>query len=285
MEPLLKSQKDEATGYQIYLKLSGSIRNPENAALLKRIADNEKQHYEILKKYTKRDISADWIKVFIFFLIGKTLGLSFALKLLENEEKNAQKAFGSLKDMEELKSMMEDEERHERELINLVNEKRLNYMGSIVLGLNDALVELTGALAGYTFAMQNSRLIGIIGLITGIAASLSMASSQYLSKKQEEEENSVENPVLSSLFTGIAYIITVILLVLPFFLLPNHFISLGISLAIAILIIYFFNFYISTAKDLPFFKRFFQMSLISLGVAALSFGIGVAVKTFIGVDI
>lgn len=284
MKHLLQSQKDEMTGYLIYLKLSKVIRNPENSALLKRIADNEKQHYEILKKYTGRDVSADGFKVFFFVLLGRILGLSFALKLMENAEKNAQRSFGKMDEsVAELKSMMEDEERHERELINLINEKRLNYMGSIVLGLNDALVELTGALAGYTFAMQNSRLIGIIGLITGIAASLSMASSQYLSKKQEEDSR--ENPILSSLFTGIAYIFTVIILVLPFFLLPYHFISLGISLSFAIAIIFLFNFYISTAKDLPFFKRFLQMSLISLGVAALSFGIGYVVKTFIGVDI
>ena len=44
----------------------------------------------------------------------------------------------------------------------------------MVLGMNDAMVEMTGTLAGLTLAMQNTRLIALSGLITGIAATLSM---------------------------------------------------------------------------------------------------------------
>jgi VIT1/CCC1 family predicted Fe2+/Mn2+ transporter len=79
-----------------------------------------------------------------------------------------------------------DEKEHERKLINLIGEERLKYVGSMVLGLNDALVELTGALAGFTLAFRNTRLIAMAGFITGIAASLSMAASEYLSTKSEE---------------------------------------------------------------------------------------------------
>ena len=50
-------------------------------------------------------------------------------------------------------------------------------MGSVVLGLNDELVEFTGALAGFTLALSDHRLIALTGSITGIAAALSMASS------------------------------------------------------------------------------------------------------------
>jgi VIT1/CCC1 family predicted Fe2+/Mn2+ transporter len=47
-------------------------------------------------------------------------------------------------------------------------------------------VELTGALSGLTLAFRNTRLIAMAGLITGIAASLSMAGSEYLATKSEE---------------------------------------------------------------------------------------------------
>ncbi|NLI59685.1 MAG: rubrerythrin family protein, partial [Clostridium sp.] len=50
-------------------------------------------------------------------------------------------------------------------------------------------------------------------------------------------------------------------------------------------IILVFNFYVATAKDLDFWRRFIEMAAISLGVAAISFGIGVLVRTFLGVDI
>ena len=155
-------------------------------------------------------------------------------------------------------------------------------MGSIVLGLNDALVELTGALAGFTFALQNTRLIAITGLITGIAASFSMAASEYLSQRSEGEG---EKAFKSSLYTGTAYIITVILLILPYLLIEHFMIALGATLAIGIAIIFFFNYYISVAKDLNFKARFSEMAIISLGVSAITFLIGVLVRQFIGVDI
>ena len=47
------------------------------------------------------------------------------------------------------------------------------------------MLEFTGALAGYTFALQNTRLVAVTGLITGVAASLSIATSKYLSTKSE----------------------------------------------------------------------------------------------------
>jgi len=142
-------------------------------------------------------------------------------------------------------------------------------------------VELTGALAGYTFAFQDTRLIALTGFITGISASFSMAASEYLSTRQEGGDNALK----SSLYTGAAYIFTVISLILPFLLIGNPFISLGTTLCIAVLIIFLFNYYISVAKDYNFKRRFLEMASISIGVAGISFLIGVLVKQFIGVDV
>jgi VIT1/CCC1 family predicted Fe2+/Mn2+ transporter len=177
--------------------------------------------------------------------------------------------------------IIEDEERHEEELIAMIDEEKLNYIGSVVLGLNDALVELTGALAGYTFAFQNTRLIALTGLITGISASLSMAASEYLSTRQEGGDDALK----SALYTGSAYVFTVIFLILPFLLIQNPFISLVASLVVAVLIIFIFNYYISVAKDYDFKRRFGEMAAISLGVAGISFLIGVLVKQFIGIEV
>jgi VIT1/CCC1 family predicted Fe2+/Mn2+ transporter len=109
----------------------------------------------------------------------------------------------------------------------LLDEELLRYAGSIVLGLNDALVELTGALAGFTLALQNTRLIALTGLITGVAAALSMAASEYLSTRSEGGGRS---PLRASLYTGTAYIITVFLLILPY-LLPGQLLPVGVDAA------------------------------------------------------
>jgi VIT1/CCC1 family predicted Fe2+/Mn2+ transporter len=164
----------------------------------------------------------------------------------------------------------------------MIDEEKLRYVGSIVLGLNDALVEFTGALAGFTFALQSSRLVAVTGMIMGFAASLSMAASEYLSTKSE---SGGKNPVKASVYTGSIYMLTVFLLVLPYLLFSNVYVSLAVTLLNAIIIIFMFTFYISVAKDLSFKNRFLEMASISLGVSALTFAIGYVMKTVFGVQI
>jgi VIT1/CCC1 family predicted Fe2+/Mn2+ transporter len=159
-------------------------------------------------------------------------------------------------------------------------------MSSVILGLNDALVELTGALAGFTLSIQNSKIIALMGLITGISASLSLSASEYLSIKSEADpEEAQQRAVKSALYTGIAYILTVIALVIPYFLIVNYVASLIVTIVIAITIIFVFNFYISVANDYNFKRRFIEMAVISISVATLSFIIGYLVKTFLGFKI
>ena len=78
---------------------------------------------------------------------------------------------------------------------------------------------------------------------------------------------------------------TVLALILPYRVFENFYVCLSFTLAAAVLIIGFFNYYISVAKDVPFRRRFLEMSGLSLGVAALSFFIGFIVRTFLGVDV
>jgi VIT1/CCC1 family predicted Fe2+/Mn2+ transporter len=175
-----------------------------------------------------------------------------------------------------------EEDKHEEELIWMIEEERLSYVGSIILGLNDALVELSGSLAGFTLALQDSHLVAMVGLITGIAASLSMGSTSYLTNKSERNGRS---PLKSALYTGIAYIFTVLFLVFPYLIFTNVLIALAVMILDAIIIIMAFNFYISVAQDLPFWKRFSEMALLSLGISAISFGIGILMRAFFGIDI
>ena len=163
----------------------------------------------------------------------------------------------------------------------MLDEEGLQYVGSVVLGLNDALVELTGALAGFTLALSDTRIISLVGLVTGISAALSMAASDYLSSKAEGDAKAKK----SAVYTGIAYLFTVVLLILPFLLLTNAIFALIATLIIAVLIIFSFNYYISVAKDLNFKARFLEMTFISLGVATFSFFVGYALKAILGVEI
>jgi vacuolar iron transporter family protein len=279
---LLAFQKNEITEHLIYNRLALKIKDPKNKQTLEKIAREEKAHYEFFKIYTKEEVAPNSFKVFIYYWISLILGLTFGIKLMEKGEGNAQLSYSDLLPyIPEMKNIIDDENSHEHSLINLIEEEKLEYVGSIVLGLNDALVELTGALAGFTLALQNTRLIALAGLITGIAASFSMAASGYLSKKAEGAADAIR----ASIYTGSAYIITVGLLILPYLIFHNYFFCLFLTLFMAIMIILGFTYYISVAKDLPFRKRFLEMAFISLGVSAITFGIGILIRNSLGINI
>jgi VIT1/CCC1 family predicted Fe2+/Mn2+ transporter len=107
-----------------------------------------------------------------------------------------------------------------------------------------------------------------------------MAASEYLSTSSEETD---KNPIRAAIYTGIAYVVTVALLILPFLILHNAYVALAISVTTSVAIIALFNFYISVAKDLPFGKRFVEMAGLSLGVATFSFLVGYVLSNVFGV--
>lgn len=274
-------QKNELTEHFIYTRLAEREKHPGNRRILSAIAEDELRHYHDFRVITGRDVEPDRLKIKFHVLLSSLLGLSFSLKLMEGGEGRAQVNYSEAVDKHErVKEIISDEERHEKELLGMIDEERLAYTGSVVLGLNDALVELTGALAGFTLALRNSRLIAIVGLITGIAASLSMACSEYLSAKDEGGKD----PLKAGLYTGLTYTCTVVLLVLPFFIFSSPLFSLFVTLAFVVLIISSFTFYISVAKELNFKRRFLEMVSISLGVAVINFFIGMFIRNYFKLD-
>lgn len=258
---ILRSQRNEITEHRIYSRLAKATGNGENEKVLRDIAADELRHYEFWKEHTGCETRRNRVKVFVFFWIARLFGLTFGVKLMERGEERAGMDYREIaRYVPGALEVAEEEDAHEEKLIGLISEERLNYVGSIVLGLNDALA----------------------GLITGIAASLSMAASEYLSTKAEGE---MENAITSALYTGAAYVATVTLLIMPFLLLSHYLVSLGVTLSIAVFIIFAFNFYVSVAKDYSFKRRFLEMASLSMGVALISFGIGYLVRITMGVEV
>ena len=279
-----KMQQNELTESVIYEKIARFAKGDENKKTLLRLAREERAHYEIWKKYTELDMKPQKLKIFKYTLIARVLGFTFAVKLMENGEEAAQGEYALLaEEVEESIGIKNQEEEHEASLLEMLDEERLQYVGSMVLGMNDALVELTGSLAGFTFAMQNTRLIALSGLIIGISATFSMASSEFLAARSEGRDDALK----SCTYTGVAYLITVALLVLPYLLIgnENYMIALFVMIAVVLLIIAGFTYYISVAQGEKFKPRFLEMALISVSVAVLSFFVGILAKKFLGVEI
>ena len=279
-----KMQQNELTESVIYERIAKFAKGEENKQTLLRLSQEEHAHNEIWKKYTGLSMKPEKLKILKYTLIARIFGFTFAVKLMENGEGNAQEEYKQLAtDVPESCHIREQEEENEQALLAMLDEERLQYVGSMVLGLNDALVELTGSLAGFTFAMQNTRLIALSGLIIGISATFSMASSEFLAARSEGRDDALK----SCTYTGIAYLITVILLIAPYLVCSNEqfILALVCMLAIVVLIIAGFTYYTSVAQDQPFRSRFLEMAVISISVAVISFFVGVLAKRFLGVDL
>jgi VIT1/CCC1 family predicted Fe2+/Mn2+ transporter len=280
---LKEAQRNEITEHHVYAALARSTRDPKNRKVLERIAADELAHYKVLRHYTGFDVSPRFLMRWFYITVSSVLGITFGVKLMEAGETHAESMYQEIgRSMPALRKIARDEDAHEKALLGLLDEEYLQYVSSIVLGINDALVELSGAMAGLTFALQHGRLVALAGIITGVAAALSMGASEYLSKRHE---GGGQSPIRASLYTGSAYLLTVAFLVFPFLFLDQPFAALGWMLVNVLLVILGFTFYISIAKGEPFKSRFLEMAGLSMGVSVLSFGIGLLAKHLLGVDV
>jgi VIT1/CCC1 family predicted Fe2+/Mn2+ transporter len=282
-EKILTVQKAEITEYFIYGKLAQSIKGSHNKGILKRIANDELAHQNFWKKYSGESARPDKFKIWLYYLISRIFGITFGIKLMEEGEGKAQKTYAAIAEfVPEAVQVARDEHRHERQLVDLIDEERLKYTADIVRGLNVALVELTGTLVGLTLAFAEKNLIIIVGLIAGVVMVLSVASTEYLATKTGEGAHS---PFKAVLYGGLTNIFAVLFLIFPYLIFVNIYISLGFMISNAIILIFFFSFYISVAKEISFRKRFLEMVLISLGVAALAFIIGLLARTYLHIEV
>lgn len=280
---IIKAQRAEITEYHIYNLLAQKINKESNKEILSKIAEDELRHYNIWKRYSNREVKPSRADIKKYYWIVRIFGLTFGLKLMERGEERAQINYAEIgKEIPEANKINVDENNHEKELLALIDEDKLNYIGSIVLGLNDALVEILGTLAGLTFALQNNKLVALAGIITGIAGALSMSSSEYLSNKSEGKE---EGAVKSAIFTGVAYVIAVVFLVAPYFIFSSPFVSLLVAVFDSVFIVFLFSYYISVVNEQSFRKRFFEMVILSTVVGLISFGLGYLARVIFGIDV
>ena len=280
---LIIAQRNEITEHHIYARLAKSTKDAGNSVVLAKIAADELNHYHLWKSYTGRDVNPNRWHIRKFYWISRIFGLTFGVKLMEKGEEKAQVNYSEIGgEIPEANEIRREEGEHENQLIALLKEDKLEYIGSIVLGLNDALVEILGTLAGLTFALQNTKLVALAGIIAGIAGALSMSSSEYLSAKSEGKN---EGALKSAIFTGIAYLFAVTFLVAPYLIFTSPFVALIVAVVDSILVVFVYSYYISVANDQPFKRRFSEMVILSTVVGLISFGLGYLVRVLFGIEV
>jgi VIT1/CCC1 family predicted Fe2+/Mn2+ transporter len=280
---ILYSQlRNELTEAEVYARLAGLEKDAGTRKILENISADKAAHAGIISEVLAENARPSGFKIAWTVGCARLFGTIFVLKLMERGENAAGKTYRLIAaECPRLASVADDEERHETELIGMLKDDRLDNMGSIALGLNDALVELTGALAGFTFAVGAPEKVAKLGLITGFAAAMSMAASAFLSARADAQagnrggEGAESHGALkSAAYTGIAYAVTVFLLVAPYMLLTDATLALCVMLLTAFGIIAFFNFYLSVARGTSFWRGFGLMAGISTAVALISYAFG-----------
>ena len=155
--------------------------------------------------------------------------------------------------------------------------KEFDSKSAIILGMHDALVSLTGLIAGLCFVFTDTNVIVISCIVSSITASLSMGAANYLAVKAVNRDNAMD----AALYTAGAYMVTCVLLILPFFILYNRTLALLSVFLMVILIIYLFNFIFFRKNQ--FYKHFYEMLTICFTVSVVAFAIGQGAKYFLGI--
>ncbi len=295
LEQVAREQaRDELFAFRLYSALADRLPKGSSRKMLTELASEERSHVDFwvgVAGLDEAELRPSRVRHWLLVTASVVLGPAFTIRWLERGEDKAIETYKRLLDDGKLTAaqrrrvakMLREEEEHEQLLESGVEDERRVYLGAAVLGLNDALVELTGGLTGLVSSISDPKLIGFAALVVGIAASMSMAASNFLSVDIGEESGL--RPGKAAAYTGIAYIFVVVGLVMPFFVLEDRRVALAISWASAIAIIAAFSFYSSVMQSRPFLRRFALMLALGVGVAVISFGIGHALGTLIGIEL
>ncbi len=272
----------------IFNTLARAENNDEFKSILQELSSIEAGHFEFWKSLSKRN-NYDVPKTTIWTFKGlrTLLGMTFVVRLLEWQEGEMidelrEYLFASdhpRKD--EIENIILVEEAGEAKLIKRIKEERVEFTGSIVLGLNDGIIELSGALTGFSFAFRHNPTVVLAGIILGISASLSMGSSAYLQARHERGKD----PTKAALYVGLSYFLVLAFLIWPFVVFSSLYVPLIFMITSIVLLVAGLSFYTSVIFSRKFSQSFAEMLVFSIGTALVTFLIGTAARKLLGISI
>lgn len=289
-EVAIEACKDEYKDYLVYNELSKHKKAGKGkyGEVFSRLAKTEKAHYDFWKRFSadKEPRTSKWgarLVIYISLLFGTT----FAIKFLEKHESKSiekYKAVAHLIPVEDrtfFEGMIVEEEQHEHDFRNEIQSSYVIYISFVILGLADAIVEISGIHAGSLGIYDSTRLTGFAGIIAGAAASLAMASAAYAQAKQGFKGSAS----VSAAFTGISYFASAIVLATPYFLTDNMILAVSSSITFAVIILAVTNYYNAVITEKSFIRDFAEMVGITFGATIVLFLLGQFIRSIFGITI
>src|SRR5712692_7151765 len=280
---------DEMTDYTTYKRLASSEKSQSNKDMFEKLSAMEHKHYDLWMKYRPQGAKVGPKKATVYFVLflRRLFGASFAIKFLEHREMTTVKKYEALKgsvpeeDQAAFQSMIEDEKGHETAFADIVAGTYVKYISFVVLGLADALVEITGIHAGSLGIYNSTELSGLAGIVAGAAASLAMSSAAFAQAKQ----GFTGSARLSAVYTGVSYFITAVILATPYFLTPSQVVALSASLVLAVIIVASITYYSSVISGKGFSRDFLEILGIMFGTTLVLYLLGSFIRVAIGITI
>ncbi len=279
---------DEYTDHKVYETLARIEWNRARREVLRKLSETERRHFEFWLKLAGSYRPSLKARVYPYLLAFLRLlfGATFAVKLLERGEEAAAEKYKMALDLVEtpedktaLERIIEDELQHEEEFVKQLDEAVVKYMSALVLGMADAIIEITGTHAGALGTTSSALITGVVGIVVGISAAISMASASFLQTKHETGKS----PIVAAVVTGVGYVVAAALMSLPFFVVDNIFIAFAASLAVSVALALMFTYQGSVYTGASFAREFAQTVGLLLGVAALAYFMGDALSAAFGI--
>ncbi len=199
VDEIKKMLDSERFSYEIYSKLEAIERDVKLKKKLKELKDLDVHHIKIWESIYKNlglSISnkQNKLKLYSFVLLRRLFGRGLTLSVINSMENrkvsDLSKVFESLPEKE--RNMLIDylvEELYQERLLKKESWESgvLSHIRDVIFGMNDGLVEVLAAVAGFTGAIHNNLLIAVAGTIVGLSGTISMAVGAYLSSKSEKD--------------------------------------------------------------------------------------------------
>lgn len=161
-------------------------------------------------------------------------------------------------------------------LVPVSEDPHFKFFSSVVLRFNDALMELVGALIGFSFALRDPKMVIAVGLVSGITAAASIAASAYL--EAEHEKN--KDPHRAAFYRGMSYLATATVLVFPFLISGSLLIGNIVMLLMALTMVLILTLYSAVVVGKSYLSQLRKILALSCGVAFVAFSIGHLLNLF-----
>jgi len=273
---------DEFSDCTLYDRLSKTVNSdsPFREVLLD-LSATEHKHFEFWRKYVPgEEPKLARLKLYWVLFLRKFFGLTFATRYLDRHEGKVVQEYEGLArlipeaDRPAYDDMVADEKEHEKAFAKKVESSAIRYIAFVVLGLADALVEISGIHAGWLGLFEKTEIAGLAGVVAGGAASLAMASAAFAQAKQGFSGSAR----MSAVYTGVSYFVTAIILATPYFLTSSMILALATSLTLAVAILAVTTWYSTVIQQKLFPRDFVEILAILFGTVILVFLLGAFVS-------